>query len=447
MSSVELGHKVTLLSDFNVDGVLKELSVNPRDKLKVAAINYFFRTLEEGIGGQGPRTDRSRMVKTITVDQIGCRLELLDSHKKSFFKNKEYDYPSLLLAILLDTTLADLHIPDKDEDDFDPDRDIIENIPNRFLQKAYEIFDSATDLASIYKNPDEISPESLFLAHINWIDDLDDFIVDFDDMGEEELRKMHRDLPRMKAVTNSDTELGRVLLKFISQVEDLLPDFDSTRLLADLKVQDETAEAKSVKFIFNEIRGFFPELDVVEQYQAAKLATLTKAEYRLALIQRYEKDFFGGSSFERDCVILAALADTYLGEDSDDIEDKISQIPGFNAETSCTARLFVEQVNELLSAGECTSCQEEYESRFLAHVHAASELYHCIEKADALGLEKLKKARDDFSTIDKFIFPDSAIGQKILSLLSDLDEEITAKLPMADILPFTAFRGAEALTP
>ncbi len=436
--SIESPSKVTALSDFNVNGVLSQLYVQPHEKTKIAAIRYFYKNICDDDHLHNDRAQNQKLSAEAALEVLSYRLELLDSHKDTFFKGQRYDCDALTVAVILDTLFANIQLPEDEDDKEEGYVSTVPGIPDELIARAEAICEGSNDLIDNGAKDSEAPVESYFLAHLNSIETLDDYVQDMDEYSEDRLEDIHdNELRKIKSWLAPKTTIGKTLNSFVADVEGKLPDFAGDKVLAQLGISaDDKVIASCVRYVYQQNALTFSNLPVHETYELATEQTIQDLEYRLSLINSYMADFFGGSDFERDSVIAALILDTHLAEADKFIE---TGTLGIDAEIIGSAATFYEQANELHSYDECLAENVDHEALFIAHVSATAELYALLERdgKDEPSAADLRKVRDEtFAVISKFICVDSAIGQKLSSFVDEILAEIEAKRESAQILPF-----------
>lgn len=435
MSSNEL-QQVTLLSDYNSNGVINALQIRPEETLKIAAIRYLLKSMAEEGGYHHERAQNAKMAAESAANLLSYKLELLDSCKDSFFKGKAYDYDALIVAIILDDLLANIHVSSPDEDDLEENSSfIIPGISSEVLARAGTFFEMAGDLIDNGPAHSDASIEAHFIAIANSIHNVDDYIEDIEEYSEGRLREIYSDeLPKLKELAKSKNDASKTLRRFISQLEEILPDFEQKRIFKRLEISpSQKLERACIKLLHEELTSEFSTLPPVFAHKEAENSLYDKTEYLLSLSRTYTKDYFQDGDYDPDILTAAIILDTLLA-DSESVIEK-SNIDGniINA-----AALIFDEAVDLAVQGYRKADDIEPETLVLAKFHAVSDLYNYLEVMDKATPDATAKIKERLINIEKFPLQDSQIDVKLADFIKQVKEDIASKQPEAIVLPFNS---------
>ena len=202
---------ITSLSDFNANAAMQEFGMDPLDQTPDAiSVRFIFKRLQdEGLDAKTLR-GRKNLVE-LTKEKIHQRIMMLEEYGENFgVEHGKHRYDALLSAIICDEQIqsANTQLQDQkgnitgyENDGFDPD----------LLELAQHYHDQALDIVT-QPNLDisSVMPESLFLAHLNTLQSLNDIDIPFEDLELDELEDfIQHELPAIRNFSAIHTDIGK----------------------------------------------------------------------------------------------------------------------------------------------------------------------------------------------------------------------------------------------
>lgn len=215
------------MSDFNGDQIVSHFNLPPEDKIGRAAMKYMYRMIKDEIPLSS--SEKHKEIGELTKEKIEFRYDLHNALVEDFFCFEEFDRDALLLAVICDEYVTHINEPYFDQVHDDDGAKEDDEIPHRndgfddaLVLRANTIWEESTLYASggLEEGSDPLSRESLFLAHINAMQDLQEHEHNLGEYDEDVAHEiLNKDLPAMRAFADKDTEIGRHLLKFVEHME------------------------------------------------------------------------------------------------------------------------------------------------------------------------------------------------------------------------------------
>lgn len=216
-----------MMSDFNGDGVVRYFNLSPSDMTDHAAMKYMYRTMRDEILGKS--AEARQELTQITIEKIEFRYHLYQNFVEDFFFGDAYDKQALALAVVCDEYVNHINEPYADQVHDDDGSEEGAEIPHKddgfdedLVLRACTIWEEATvyETGAVGDNQDELTPESLFLAHINVFENLRDHEERCEEYEEHEIREiLEQDIPAARSFARQGTEIGNHLMKFLAHME------------------------------------------------------------------------------------------------------------------------------------------------------------------------------------------------------------------------------------
>lgn len=215
------------MSEFNGDQVVSHFNLSPEATIERAAMKYMYRMIKD----ESPpsSSEKHKEIGDITKEKIEFRFDLYKGLSEDFFFGKKFDKDALSLAVICDEYVTHINEPYFDQVHDDDGAEEDDEIPHRrdgfdddLVLRANTIWEDSMIHGSGGVNDDSapLSRESLFLAHINAIQDLHEHEQNLDEYDEDVLERIrNKEIPEMRAFADKDTEIGNHLLKFLAHIE------------------------------------------------------------------------------------------------------------------------------------------------------------------------------------------------------------------------------------
>ncbi len=273
-------------SEYSVEAVFKHLDLREDQIEEREAVRFVYKQYAHGEF----KSDNPQLAVTDTIERVTQRFDMLNHYAENFFPENNHEWDALLIAIICDDMIEEASNL-KEADDIGAIQDFSDDYA---VKMADRFFDDATDLANRGLLKDEVvSPEALFLAHINTILDMHIKIDNIDQYNEDELYEIKEETQHARSFMRPETDIGYELLgaidKLAKEVEARLPH------ICSLKVSFN-GEAKYISFgsrdndaeAITRLQKFLPYKDNV-------LRDLVKA-YWYASNELYDEDIFEQAS-------------------------------------------------------------------------------------------------------------------------------------------------------
>lgn len=209
MSSVEVfPSKVTSLSDFNADIVLRRLGIRPEQAIETEAVKFVFKSMCDHSSGSKHKIDSYRAAIDDAVERLEPRLRLLAEHEESFFKKTGapfYERDALVLATICDNPIHDMDSP----------------VDHKTIEKAKTILNEGWEIEEcIPVDEYETRYEMIFMAHFNTLLKLREACARIDEQPTENL--LHRQkysFPVIRNFLDEETSIGGEIIKCMNTVD------------------------------------------------------------------------------------------------------------------------------------------------------------------------------------------------------------------------------------
>lgn len=213
-------------------------------------------------------------------------------------------------------------------------------------------------------------------------------------------------------------------------------------LLHRLQIDDnQSIESQSVKFIFRQMYGF--EADC--KNTLSKFRTVTDSAFdilsaKLELLKKHECEFFESSSYEREAMILAFLADDYLHGANAPVRNKEGDITGqrkdFSKELAGRAAEILDDAKEF-EMSHTFPWLVTKEVAFLAQMSVLMDTQDIVAHIDEYENEDLHSYSEHaFRSLATYIGDDTSIGRSIVQNVVKIRDELDRRRPSATILSF-----------
>lgn len=215
------------MSAFNGDEVVNHFNLSPAKSTDHAAMKYMYRTMKDEIPARS--AEARQEITQLTIEKIEFRYDLYKRFVEDFFFGDPYDKDALALAVICDEYVNHINEPYQDEvhdqDGAEEGTDIPhknDGFDDELVLRACTIWEEATvyESGAVGDNQDELSPESLFLAHIHVFENLREHEERAHEYEEHEIREiLKKDIPAARSFAKQGTEIGNHLLKFLAHME------------------------------------------------------------------------------------------------------------------------------------------------------------------------------------------------------------------------------------
>lgn len=204
---------------------------------------------------------------------------------------------------------------------------------------------------------------------------------------------------------------------------------------------DQSIESQSVQFIFRQMYGFEAEC----KHTLSKFRSVTDSAFdllstKLDLLRKYEAEFFESSSYERDAMVLAFLADDHLHGANASIRNKNGDIVGhredFPKELAGRAAEILEDAKEF-EMSHSFSWLVTKEVAFMAQMSVLMDTQDIVAHLDEYENEDLHSYSEHaFRSLATYIGDDTSIGKTIVENIVTIRNELDRRRPTAKILSF-----------
>lgn len=211
-------------NDLNSNQVLQHFQVPPHDHAVRAAMNFMFRTYKDELPGSVSYTARSKAAAALTNESIEFRYCLFKEFEEDFFKGQKIERDALAIAVICNEYTPHINEPCQDKDgNLKPQYD---GVDTELAELANIFWEESVSLESRGSLAYEVSPESIFLAHIIAMEAFAKYEAEMDEEDgngyEDETLSgiVNKDIPAIRAFLRLDTEIGQQLKNVIDHFQD-----------------------------------------------------------------------------------------------------------------------------------------------------------------------------------------------------------------------------------
>ncbi len=209
-----------LATEFNGEQVIGYFNVPPDDHAVRAAMHYTFRMHKDELPHNTSLSERCKLAASLTIQAVEYRYTLFKEMIDDFFQGSETERDALAIAVICNEYTPHINEPCQDKDgnlktQFD-------GIDEDLGERANILWEEAVNLQSRGSLPYEVSPESIFLAHVQVFEDFAKYEAD-EDAGEEFEDGaidsiINKDIPAIRCFIRPETEIGAELNNFLNHM-------------------------------------------------------------------------------------------------------------------------------------------------------------------------------------------------------------------------------------
>ncbi len=439
--------KVSYLSDFNFESVLKELNISKKQHGIIKALRFVYNcVLNDQRGKFKTRRDTVAAAAQITIKRTQFVYDLIDTYAKDYLRRDKTPKEALFTAALIGDFIEKANQKGRRQD-----------FSSRFLADIRFLHQEAENICNGHTG--DFHPHALFLAHIRSmqfiditsqaldefeLDDLDTILQNnipiIEDLNDKRtdigfelneqcmfLREALDDrinelCDEYEAENSAEEEFGATLISLVPQPKatsrffpdstiHYMTDFNEVAVYDQLSIEDDELAAKaSVRLIFNELIREINVTTLEERSETVKaVVRATGISYYLA--SEMAQEFMDGSKGEKEAMVIASICEHQ--------SYKLGEQKIVDAATAQFAQIINEEaVSGLSGHPEHITCPQ---SRGLSYIFAVKQVVDIISDLPEFETdEDFRKIHDDIAPIRAVTTTETPLGQKLQEGIDEL---------------------------
>lgn len=447
--------KVSYLSDFNFESVLKELNISKKQQSIIRALRFVYNcALNEQRNNFKSRRDLIEAAAQITIKRTQFIYELIDTYSQNYLPRDRTPKDALFTAALIGDLIEKANIKGRKKD-----------FSTRFLADIRFLHQEAESICNGHTG--DFHPHALFLAHIRSLqfiqtasEALDEFeLSDLDAMLEnnipviEDLSDKRTDIGfelneqcmffrdvlderinelcdeyELEAAAKDD--FGATLISMIPPLktkrENLsetsityITDFNECAIYEQLSIKDDELAAKaSIRLIFNELIRE-TNITTLDERKEAIEAVIRATAVSYYLASEMARDFMNGSRGEKEALVVAAICEHQ--------SYKLGQQKIIDTATSDFAQIINEEaVSGLCGHPEHMTCPQSQGLSYIFAIKKVVDIISDLSESEFESEEDFRRIHDDLMPIRAITTTNTALGQKFQESIDMLQNNLAA---------------------